>query len=233
MFRGDAGQPTRARLLQTAFELLGRDDFLPGFGIAHLRIATAAGFARNAVKYHFASPDALLRAMRHDHRRQMQALVEKQAGQYRVVGDLMERDDWESVAKALRVALTHDLQAYLPDGSDLAAVGRERFYWLCVAFAGRTSKRAIEIAEEIRETNRQTQLAYAEVYTSIGELTGRRPKTGDRPEDWARMQRIVNTFLEGYIVHQRLGREDESDEMIDGVISLIFGLTEPVALPSS
>jgi AcrR family transcriptional regulator len=228
--KGNRSQPTRARLIEAALALLGRDEYLVDLGLRREHVAQEAGYARNTLDYHFPTAPSLVEELIAEHRRHMLAYVGQQAGRYELSHEVAATVGPEALREALRAALHDDLPMYLPAGDDPVAVGRERLYWLCVALADRTPlPGSPDVRALVAETNRQTQQHFAETYRVFLDLMGREPISGTSDEDCARVQRLVKCFLEGNIVHRRLGMPVHDDDAIDGVLGLIVGLTRPTA----
>lgn len=227
--KGDRSQPTRTRLVHAALSLLGRNEHLVDLALRREHVAREAGYARNTLDYHFPTSRSLLEELIAEHRSSMLAYVRQQAGRYELSHDVAATVGPEAMREALRTALNDDLPMYLPTSDDPVAVGRERLYWLCVAFADREpSPDTPDVKTLVAETNRQTQLHFAKSYRDFLRLMGRQPASGTSDADYARVQRLVKCFLEGNIVHRRLGMPTGEDDIIDGVLALLFGLTTPI-----
>lgn len=231
----DLTKTTRQQLIDAALAQLATNR-MPTFGIVRTRLAQSIGVRPNTGTHHLGGRK-LVDALLAEHRRKLLLITERRADHYgwgtartsEDAAQLTYEQRLEALRKELRRTLLEDLAAYLPGPDQPIEVGRERLYWLCVAFSDcKPLKGELDTTAYISDTNRLAQANYSDTYKTIANILERKPRTGDTPEDYLRVQHAVNTLLEGHIVHSRLGTGMNADDLVDAVIGLFLAMTVPV-----
>lgn len=218
---------TRDRIVTSCLEAIGTAN--PAELLEFFRAkdaATAAFCARTTAVNHFKGPTGNF-----DHNLLLEAALARVAAELPDLSRQSVRGYDVALGSARR---DRSIQAFVEAfrrnfadfdvSDDPAANGRERLYYLAMAFADTSASCRAQL-DSIRSTIEST---YAPIYDGFCSALGRR---WNRPGDRKRFQTGVSRYLEGATLLRRAGSSTDDAEIAEDIVRLFISYTSPRRAP--